>query len=925
MNIFQYPVVIGIFLISLSLSSQVNFNTPVIIDANYGTRDVVVDDANSDNILDLITLGNSSDDISVHNGLGNLTYSSPWTYNTTESPQRMVSGDFNGDGLNDLAITSSIDDVMTIMVNNGFGAFYSLGNMAAGNTPIGITANDFNNDNILDLAVAVDLGDEKVVYLGNGDGYFQAGLVSFGGDRPQGIVSADIDGDTFIDLIVSNRNDDEIGVFLGNGDGTFGTITSYAVGGDVPEYLHLADMNGDGFLDVVTSNLYSDNVSVLLGDGTGAFGTAAVYTVPDSPKGFTITDLNQDGINDVAVACEIDDSFSVLTGNGDGTLNAAITFAAGNGAYNVVHKDMDGDLVQDLIVVNRSSGGDAYIFINQYCPVLSLLGVNTTTIDGDDGEATVTISGGTPPYEILWDDPLSQTTETATGLSLGLYTVTISDDGGCIVEASIEITNPVCDFDIDIAIDVLPNIGSSDGQLTATLTGGTSPFTISWDTPGSDDQLTVDGIPMGVYSITVEDGIGCPSLESIYLMEASSFCDSSYFNTRMEEIYFEDLNNDQIDEFIGLNPWADNAILYDGEGDGEYTFTSVYHTGEYTQNAALADFNGDSIIDIIATAPDGVNNGLAILFGNGDGTFQAAIDDFVGSRPFDIEHDDIDGDGDLDLLVCREQGYDVSIQLNNGSGSFFGGGTIDTGISPRHMIKGDFNEDGLMDFAVSNAGQWHLSIILGNGTSSPSYGDEVSTVFHPLDIITVDVDGDSHLDLITIHDDNDRLAVFLGNGDGTFQTSLLFDTPEQPIALSSGDYNNDGFVDIATANRNGLSVAVFPGSGNGEFEIYQTWDFIRPIEIVTEDIDDDGDDDLVFALDTYVAPDQVILFENCYFHGPDCVGDFNDDGTIDTVDLLFFLADFGCTSNCSADMNGDDNVNAADLLTFLSVFSTSCE
>jgi hypothetical protein len=55
-----------------------------------------------------------------------------------------------------------------------------------------------------------------------------------------------------------------------------------------------------------------------------------------------------------------------------------------------------------------------------------------------------------------------------------------------------------------------------------------------------------------------------------------------------------------------------------------------------------------------------------------------------------------------------------------------------------------------------------------------------------------------------------------------------------------------------------------------------------------------------------------------------CPGDFDEDGSVDSGDLLTFLSDFGCTSGCVADMDNNDEVNSADLLEFLTVFGTTC-
>jgi hypothetical protein len=63
---------------------------------------------------------------------------------------------------------------------------------------------------------------------------------------------------------------------------------------------------------------------------------------------------------------------------------------------------------------------------------------------------------------------------------------------------------------------------------------------------------------------------------------------------------------------------------------------------------------------------------------------------------------------------------------------------------------------------------------------------------------------------------------------------------------------------------------------------------------------------------------------SCQYGSCDCVGDFNNDGSIDAGDLLIFLADFGCDADCVTDLDNDDAVNTSDLLVFLVVFGTDC-
>lgn len=87
-------------------------------------------------------------------------------------------------------------------------------------------------------------------------------------------------------------------------------------------------------------------------------------------------------------------------------------------------------------------------------------------------------------------------------------------------------------------------------------------------------------------------------------------------------------------------------------------------------------------------------------------------------------------------------------------------------------------------------------------------------------------------------------------------------------------------------------------------------------------------DGLPFTVTTFFTdqPECESVFEDLFTApGPcDCPADFNGDGTVNTSDLLFFLAGFGCTSGCSIDLNGDGTTSAGDLMFFLSLFGTDC-
>jgi hypothetical protein len=130
------------------------------------------------------------------------------------------------------------------------------------------------------------------------------------------------------------------------------------------------------------------------------------------------------------------------------------------------------------------------------------------------------------------------------------------------------------------------------------------------------------------------------------------------------------------------------------------------------------DFNGDGKTDL-AVANQDLDN-VSIFLGDGDGTFQAAVNFGAGDAPTTLLTGDFNGDGKLDLAVANGNSNNVSILLGNGDGTFQAPLNAAVGVEPIALAAADFNGDGKLDLAVANLGVPGLSagsfsVLIGNG------------------------------------------------------------------------------------------------------------------------------------------------------------------------------------------------------------------
>jgi len=172
-----------------------------------------------------------------------------------------------------------------------------------------------------------------------------------------------------------------------------------------------------------------------------------------------------------------------------------------------------GLIAEDYFIRVRDENGCVFeqtVTVGQPQPFIATYVVSDVLCNGgNDGSIDLTITGGTIPYSTLWND--GQTTEDAGNLSAGTFDYAITDDQGCIIRDSIEVTEPHL---IQISYDLVPVscIDQTDASIFVTPYGGTMPYTYLWSTGST--ELNAEGLPPSTYDITITDDHLCTQVFS---------------------------------------------------------------------------------------------------------------------------------------------------------------------------------------------------------------------------------------------------------------------------------------------------------------------------------------------------------------------------------------------------------------------------
>jgi gliding motility-associated-like protein len=334
-------------------------------------------------------------------------------------------------------------------------------------------------------------------------------------------INQPLTGITASATITSNYNGADVSCI----DACDGEATAVGAGG-TGAYTYLWDANAGSQNTAIATGLCGDSTYVVtVTDAGGCENYATVTPVAPTQVVATVT-------SNTTVTCGGgNDAEATVTGAGGTLVTANYTYAWNTvpvqntatatglsaGTYEVTVTDDNGCIGVDSVTIIEPA---VTLFVSTQ--VTSNYNGQDISCNGEcDGAGQVTITGGIPAYTILWSNGAS--TDSITNLCAGTYTVTVSDNGGCIIEDSVVITEPILLTATDTSLTNVSCLGGNDGAVTVVGAGGTPGYTYAIQAGVNQaNNGTFTNLVAGTYTVTVTDLNFCSTTVGVTITEPNS-------------------------------------------------------------------------------------------------------------------------------------------------------------------------------------------------------------------------------------------------------------------------------------------------------------------------------------------------------------------------------------------------------------------
>lgn len=711
-------------------------------------------------------------------------------------PRDLALADLDGDGAIDVVLADHAAQALVTLLNDGAGGIAAVRVTPVLERPERLYLADFDADGHTDVATIGEGTPFIGIHLGDGSGRFPDHLEIAAPGQPAALAVGDLDGDRLPDLLVSPANAPVAVALLGRGDGTFASLTRGEPPAVEPVFIEtaagrlgiaLGDLDGDRLVDAVFVGAAPPYVVVTMGRGDGAFGPPTAVPLGDRPlTGPRLVDVDLDGTLDLVAAQLEYPVVEVFRGRGDGGFwhHEAIAMhpdPVGGNAHADPHRevevaDLDGDGLPDLVhaalpfesaavegrdVLSWAPGVAAVTGFGAPTTYPAASRVEVADLDGDGALDLVALSGdalhgyGTPP---------------GAGRTLGGFE----------------------------EVEVAPPAGAAvvDERLAAA-------------------DLDLDGVPDLVVRHR-QPGVG-PGVVSLLYLDGDGYAEAhreslATVDSQLRDVVLGDIDGDGDPDVLtpgagGVDVWINPAPARADWQRLQVRPQQAPPASDWPRALLAGDLDGDGDLDLLLVdgSPGLAARRVRVVTNLTGRTFQVggAIDIGVSTLP--VVPADLDGDGDLDLVVSTAQGFQ-RYRHTGATYEVMGGPVLPELADAANFAVADLDEDGRPDLAAITAQRHRLALVLDAFGANPRRADDPAAERPPgsfgNELLVRDLNGDTHFDALVREAGDNEVQVWFGGAAG-FEGPLELQFGTRTYDLALADFDGNGVPDVVATQTDG--------------------------------------------------------------------------------------------------------------------------
>ncbi|MEX0936893.1 MAG: VCBS repeat-containing protein [Pirellulales bacterium] len=827
----------------------------IATDAN-GAESVHAIDLDGDGDTDAVSASSFDGKIAWYENDGDQTFTTHTISTSAPGASAVYAVDVDGDGDVDLLAASAGDDTIRWYENDGTQSFaaHVITTAAAGARDV--LAVDVDDDGDLDVVSASQFDDTVAWYENDGNQSFTPHVITDTALGAASVLAADVDGDGDLDILSASADDDTIRWYENDSSQDFQVhlITTMALG---VRSVDARDVDGDGDIDVLTASADDDSIRWYENDGDENFTPHLITSSATGASDASFVDIDGDGDIDVLASAAAGDAVSWFENDGSQNFTAHFFSTTSLNVQAIFAADVDGD--GDLDVLSASRASDTIAWHENLAPDFGDAPAPFPTLLADGGPRHETSgpqlgslrdseADGQPDADADGDG------EDEDGITFGTVRVGQTDT---IVTVNVQNAPEGARLDAWIDFDGDSNWQGTLEQIADSVEVVEGDNVLMFDVPG----WAMSGTSYARFRLSTAGDFGLGGVaadgeveDHALVIEPPAATDALFSepnpisgNVTGQGVFVIDLDGDgDADVISAQGQFGPNSLTWhENDGNGGFITHVISDHGHFDDDVAAADFDNDGDLDIIRS-----QWGRSALYwyeNDGDETFTEHLinSNTPNARsPQSVRVADIDGDGDVDVVVGTRGSDGVQWLDNDGHGNFETR-LISLSGSAYSMAVADVDRDGLIDIVAAhrqlNQIIWHRNN--GDLTFTELIVDDNVVQAHG--VAVADLEGDGTMDILAVSLD-DQLLRFVHRGDGVFSKQLISTTINHPRAVFAADVDGDGDMDVLTASESDTTTAWYEYDGVGRFTEHVIDDSEgSPQNVTAADMDGDGDLDVV--------------------------------------------------------------------------------